>query len=72
MNKIDLLKLNIGKEVYLSSDKDLSINRHLRYFIQNKIKLTLIKITKGGMAVITDDNHKQYSVAPKNIVICQT
>jgi hypothetical protein len=66
MKTLDFIKQAIGRKVYLTNDGDLGFDGSLRGFIFNKTELTLVKLTKGGMAVVEYEN-KQYTVPPKNV-----
>lgn len=62
------IKENIGKQVTLNGYGDLGMERHLRYFINHSENpLTIIKLTKSGMAYLQYENGKYYSIPPKNV-----
>lgn len=69
MKEYDFINSNIGKKVYLTSEGDLAMGMEYRQFIYNNKEryLTLIKLTKGGMAYLLGDNGKYYSVPPRNV-----
>lgn len=68
MKEYDFISQNIGKEIYITGLGDLSIERSLRPLINQKTKLILIKLTKGGMAYLQNPiDNKYYSVPPKNV-----
>ena len=69
MNTYDFIKANIGNTVSISGDRDLGMNGDLKSHIRNKTKFTLTRLTKGGMAIVSDINGKEYSVPPSNIVV---
>jgi hypothetical protein len=61
------LKKNIGNRVYVTGDRDLAFNGELRKIISNKTELTIVKLTKSGMAYLVDDEGKFYTVPPRNV-----
>lgn len=67
MKSYDFIKENIGARVYVTGDGDLAICSHLRRIILNNVELTIIKLTKGGMAYLMDDEGNFYSVPPRNV-----
>jgi len=67
MKTYDFIIRNIGSKVYITGTGDLAINSSLRKFIFNKTVFTLLKLTKGGMAVLCDEKGKEYLVPPKNV-----
>lgn len=66
MNAYDFINQSIGSKVYLTDDGDLAMDRNLRWFIFNKIELTLVKLTKGGRAIV-EYKGTEYSVPPRNV-----
>jgi small nuclear ribonucleoprotein (snRNP)-like protein len=67
MKTYDFIKQAIGKKVYITRDGDLMMSGELRGFIANKTPLTLVKLSRKGMAVLADDNGGIYSVRPSNV-----
>ncbi len=68
MHNNDFITSNIGNSVYVSGEGDLAMISEFRYIIRNKIKLTVIKLTKKGMAYLQDEaNGDFYSVPPRNV-----
>lgn len=67
MKTYDFIKQAIGNKVYLTPDGDLAMSGELRGFIYSKTPLTLIRLTKGGMAIVKSDDGKEYSVPPRNV-----
>jgi hypothetical protein len=67
MNTYDFIRANIGNKVYVTGDGDLGMCGELRKFIFNKTEFTLIRLTRGGMAILSDDNGKEFSVPPSNV-----
>jgi len=67
MKTYDFIKQAIGKKVYITGDGDLMMSGGLREFITNKTPLTLVKLSRKGMAVLADDNGVIYSVRPSNV-----
>lgn len=67
MKTYDFIRQAIGSKVYLTRDGDLMMSGELRGFIYNKMPLTLMKLTKAGMAVVKSDDGKEYSVPPRNV-----
>lgn len=66
MKTNDFIQQAIGKKVYLIGDRDLGIESALRRFIYDKTELTLVELTKGGMAVVEHDGIR-YRVRPSNV-----
>lgn len=66
MTTYDFILNNIGSSVYITGDRDLAFNGELKPLIQNKTELTIVKLTKKGMALLTDGK-KTYSVPPSNV-----
>ena len=70
MKTLDFIKANIGEVVYLTGDSDLACRGELKQFILYQIPLKLIKLSKGGRAIVLSiKNNKQYyySVPPSNV-----
>ena len=67
MRTYDFINSNIGNKVYITSDGDLAMDGSLRKFIFNKTEFTLLRLTKGGMAILCDENGKEYLIPPKNV-----
>lgn len=67
MKAHDFIRESIGCKVYITGDGDLAMNGELRHLIFNKTELTIVKLTRGGMAYLTDGKGKFYSVPPKNV-----
>jgi len=67
MKTYDFIRANIGNKVYITGHGDLAMCGELRNFIFNKTEFTLIRLTKGGMAILSDDNGKEFSVPPSNV-----
>jgi hypothetical protein len=67
MKSYDFIVKNIGRKVYVNGDGDLAFNGELRGIIFNKTELTILKLTKGGMAYLVDDENNFYSVPPRNV-----
>ena len=67
MKNHEFIEKNIGNKVYITGDGDLGIHAELRDLIYNKTPLTIIKLTKGGMAYLTDEKNKFYSIPPRNV-----
>ncbi len=65
MRTLDFIKSNIGNKVYIN--KGLGVDRELRKLISNKTELTLRRLSRGGMAIVADDDGKEYSIAPRYI-----
>ena len=66
MKTYDFIQQAIGKKVYLIGDRDLGMDGTFRRFIYDKTELTLVELTKGGMAVIEHEGQR-YRVRPSNI-----
>jgi hypothetical protein len=58
MKTLDFIRQAIGQKVYLTPNGDLAINGELRHFIFHKTPLTLIELTKGGVAIVQDEQGK--------------
>jgi len=67
MKTYDFIKQAIGTKVYLTRDGDLAMRGELRGFIYDKTPLTLMRLTRGGMAIVKSDDGKEYSVRPRNV-----
>jgi hypothetical protein len=67
MKTHEFIQKNIGAKVYVTGDRDLAINQELRKIIFNKTELTIVKLTRGGMAYLTDNNNNFYTVPPRNV-----
>lgn len=50
MKNHEFIEKNIRNRVYVTGDRDLAFNGELRKIISNKTELTIVKLTKGGMA----------------------
>jgi hypothetical protein len=60
---------NTGNKVVLNSYGDLLMDSKLKPLILHKVELTIVKLTKGGMAYLVDEDNKYYSVPTKNVVL---
>jgi hypothetical protein len=67
MKTYDFIKQAIGCQVYLTNDRDLAHDGELRPLIKNKTPLTLLKLTKAGMALVRLEDGTEYSVRPSNV-----
>ena len=67
MKNNEFIQKNIGGRVYVTGDGDLAIHAELRKIIFNKTELRIVKLTKGGMAYLSDDDNNFYSVPPRNV-----
>ncbi len=70
MKTHEFIEKNIGNKVYVTGDGDLAFNGGLRKIISSKtrtIELTIVKLTKGGMAYLMDDENNFYTVPPRNV-----
>lgn len=67
MKNHEFIEKNIGNRVYVTGDRDLAFNGELRKIISNKTELMIVKLTKGGMAYLVDDEGKFYTVPPRNV-----
>jgi len=66
MKTLDFINQAIGNKVYLTGEGDLAFYHELRYFIYNKTPLTLLRLTKGGRAIV-EYKGKEFSVPPNNV-----
>lgn len=71
MTNHEFIKQNIGNKVFVTGAGDLAFNSELRKIISpkngKKTVLTLIQLTKGGMALLEDSEGKFYKVPPRNV-----
>ena len=70
MTNHDFIKNNIGNKVYVTGDGDLAFDGSLRRIISTKdykVQLTIVKLTKGGMAYLVDEHGDFYTVPPRNV-----
>ena len=67
MKTFDFINSNIGNKVYITNHGDLAIDPTLRKLIVNKTELTLKSLTRGGRAIVSENNGKVHSIPPKNI-----
>jgi hypothetical protein len=67
MKSHEFIEKNIGAKVYVTGDGDLAMCGELRRIIFDKTELTIVKLTKGGMAYLVDERNNFYSVPPKNV-----
>jgi len=71
MKIYEFIEKNIGNKVIIDGTGDLAMSGELREFIFNKTPLTIVSLTKGGMAYLVDSKGKFYKVPPKNIVLLE-
>jgi hypothetical protein len=69
MSGYDFILNNIGNKVYITGDGDLAMCGEFRKLIFNKTELTIVKLTKAGLAYLVDDNKQYYSVPIKNVCL---
>ena len=67
MKNHEFIQKNIGNKVYVTGDGDLGFDYNLRRIIFNKTELTIVKLTKSGLAYLVDDNMNYYAVPPRNV-----
>jgi len=67
MKNHEFIKKNIGTKVYVTGDGDLAMQSEFRKIIFNKTELTIVKLTKGGMAYLVDIQGNFYTVPPRNV-----
>lgn len=70
MNTLDWIRKNIGKKAIVNGRGDLAFLHELRSIIFNKTELTIVKLTRGGMAYLTDGK-KFYKVPPRNVDVIE-
>lgn len=70
MKIYDLINQSIGNKVILIGKGDVGIDIKLRRFVYNKTELTLMRLTKGGMAIVSF-NGQEFKVPPRNIKIIE-
>ena len=68
MRNHDFIIKNIGNKVHVSGAGDLAFCGEYRGIIFNKTELTIVKLTRSGMAYLVDSNNKFYSVPPRNVI----
>ena len=61
------VKQNVGNRAIINSNNDIGIVRAMRYYYQTKEPVTIIKLTKGGMAFVRDIRNKEFTVPPTNL-----
>lgn len=68
MKTHEFIQKSIGNKVYLTDNaRVLAFDGDLRKIIFNKTELTLLKLTKNGMAYLVDDHGQHYSVPPRYV-----
>lgn len=77
MKAHDFINKNIGRKVYLTGRRDIGIDSSLRKFIipdmnknvynSQQQYLTILKLTKSGMAYLLGEDGLHYSVRPTNV-----
>lgn len=67
MKAHDFINSNIGNKVYVTGAGDLAFCGELKSIIYNKTELTIVKLTKSGMAYLVDAENNYYSVPPRNV-----
>jgi hypothetical protein len=67
MKAHEFIEKNIGNRVYVTGDRDLAFNGGLREIIFKKTELTVVKLTRGGLAYLMDDKNRFYAVPPRNV-----
>ena len=73
MKAYDFINLNIGKKVYLLPDGDLGMSSNLKLLIHYETPLTLLGLTKGGMAKVQEEeNGNIHIVPPRNVRLIGT
>jgi hypothetical protein len=72
MKTLDWLSQNIGNKAIINGSGDLGMDREFRTLIFNKTELTIVKITRGGMVYLRDENGKFYTVPPRNIEVIES
>jgi len=61
------VRQNVGNQAILNSRNDIGIVRAMRHYYETKEPVTIIKLTKGGMAFVRDLYGKEFSVPPTNL-----
>lgn len=67
MKNYEFIEKNIGAKVYVTGEGDLAMCGEFRSLIFEKIPLTIVKLTRGGMAYLVDGSGNFYSVPPRNV-----
>lgn len=67
MKNHEFIQKNIGSKVYVTGDGDLAFDMNLCRIITLKTELTIVKLTKSGMAYLVDENENYYTVPPRNV-----
>jgi len=66
MKAHEFIEKNIGNKVYITGG-DLTMSSEFRKIILNKTELTIIKLTKSGMAYLVDNENNFYTIPPRNL-----
>lgn len=66
---IEEIKNSIGAHVILNGRGDLAMSHELRPYISNDKGLSIVKVTKGGLVHLQDENGSFVTVPPKNVEI---
>lgn len=64
MKTYDFINQSIGQKVYLVNKGDIAFDSEYKSLIYNKVPLTLLKLTKKGMAYTVDGAGNFHSVPP--------
>jgi hypothetical protein len=72
MKALDFIISNIGEKVYLTYGMDLAIHGELRKFMSwnhqdPQMFLTIIKLTRGGLAYLLGDDKEYYAVPATSV-----
>ena len=67
MKAYEFIEKNIGNKVYVKGDGGLVTCKYLRRLILYKTELTVVKLTKSGMAYLVDENNNYYRVPPRYV-----
>lgn len=71
MTALEFINQNIGARVRISGAGDLAMNGELKPLILGKAEVTLVRLTKKGMAMVVDSQGKSFMVPPRNLELCQ-
>lgn len=66
---IEEIKNSIGAHVILNGRGDLALSHELRPYIAFDKGLSIVKVTKGGLVHLQDENGSFITVPPKNVEI---
>lgn len=66
MNREEVKK-SVGMQVTVNGSGDLAMEAGMKSLISDKIPLTILKLTRGGMGYVEDEKGDTYVIPPKNL-----